>query len=95
MLEGHSGGVTSVCVSVDGKSLFSSSWEQTVRDWDQDLASGLDIYCLLFCILACVSSVGTLTKPINYYDSTGISTGVQGQTTILSSLTKLLRRGLI
>ena len=48
---------------------------------------------ILFCILACVSSVGTLTKSINNYDSTGISTGVQGQTAILSSLTKLLRGG--
>ncbi len=44
MLKGHTDWVTSVCVSVDGKALYSSSNDKTVRVWD--LATGMCIAVL-------------------------------------------------
>ena len=44
VLKGHTDWVTSVCVSVDGKALYSSSNDKTVRVWD--LATGMCIAVL-------------------------------------------------
>ena len=50
VLEGHTGDVKAVAISVDGSKIVSGSWDKTVRVWS--MATGEVIAC-------CVKSAAT------------------------------------